>query len=731
MEQFGEYFLLEKIASGGMADIYKAVKIGARGFRKYTAVKKILPHISEDKSIRDMFVKEAHVLSSINHPNIVQIHDLGEEKGQFFIVMDFIKGKDLKTLLQKHHPANQGMPIDLMFHIMLSIADGLEYAHNISDSFGKNLNIVHRDINPNNIFLSYSGEVKIIDFGVVKADTDDNKTKTGIIKGKISYLSPEQLEGKRVDNKTDIFALGLIFFEMFARKKMFAGKTEVETLRQLINLDIDERIEELNLDNKLTDILKKILSRDEDKRYQTASHFKIDLQKYISANGIVISAQPLRDCMQTLFADSIESEQKDQAHYDNLITTGVYQRTTNGGNGVTHQPVTAEKTQITDNEEPTRLTETGKDHADLIDDRIDNEEDATKYAGNMEDRTRYVPRDQENEPTEIDTDNDATKFVAQDEDDDKTKFAPQTTKDDDATRFAQKSDLTPDPKSNKQQHLPEPPSPFTIIKRPLVLIPLVISILLISSLSFLFFKEDEIQTPQKNISPQDSPSKTDNAKPVDLPLTVPDKQNVVNDTTSSSPFIKITPDKKKSAILKTKKTVTKPSIESEFDTNNTTENKQAIPIEQDKIQSQQPSSVNQEQKETKPVSKEPVPLNKIIKAEPTPKQETSKITQKPQEKIKQQQTIEKDPAQDQTKEASFIARNINLYTLLKVTGNPSGQSLYINGEKQGKIPITLALPPGFYDIECKLDGYRPYKAGIKMRRGKTVKMKCQLKPNTR
>lgn len=791
MEQFGQYFLLEKIASGGMADIYKAVKIGARGFRKYSAVKKILPHISEDKSIRDMFVKEAHVLSSINHPNIVQIHDLGEEKGQFFIVMDFIKGKDLKTLLLKYQPYEQNIPVELMFFIILSIADGLGYAHNITDSFGKNLNIVHRDVNPNNIFLSYSGEVKIIDFGVVKADTDDNKTKTGIIKGKISYLSPEQLEGKRVDNKTDIFALGLIFYEMFARKKLFDGKTEVETLKQLINLNINEKVDQLGLEKQLADILKKLLCRDETKRYQTAGQFKLDLQKYIRAKGILISAQPLRDCMHLLFADAIESEQKDQAHYDNLITTGVYRTDANGtGPNITDEQFD-EKTKFAGNEQPTRITSANDDKTKFVGHGDTQDDEATRFAGAAEEKTKFAPQGK----TEIksispENNDEATRFVGLDND--KTKFVAQHSPEDEVTRFIAQSKSGADKKTRNPPHFSEPPSLLAVLKRPLVFVPLAAMVLLAVFFVPGFFRDKTITPPVPSVS-QDTPDTAtadlqeatnskivletspstltsttaqDNKKAADP---APEKQDMEiitppqdpqtpqidtrastmskqENTSLSAPQLPIT---KNETNLSIDSTSTKPGYEknqttpSDFNTVIKTPEKHEENITEPPYD--QNINLPVSELETNVKSETPVAETRIQ----TPAREQEKILP---EKTKKSLTGDKrlpdvavtppkpppleetvikpaTPKQDK-KDASFVSKNIKLYTLLVVTGNPKGQSLFVGGEEQGNLPITLALPPGFYDIECKLEGYKSYKAGIRIRRGQTLNMQCLLKPDT-
>ena len=319
MDRFGDYILLEKIASGGMADIFRAVKIGARGFRKYVAIKRILAPISEDKAAQDMFVKEAHVLSSISHPNVVQIYELGEEDGRFYIVMDYIEGKDLKTFLRKVRASGAALSLEVILYVFSKIIDGLEYVHGLTDHNGRSLNLVHRDINPHNVFISYSGEIKIIDFGIVKSAFDQDKTGHGIIKGKISYLTPEQLDGRDVDQRTDIFAVGNLLYEMLAGKRLFTGRSEAEILKSLINLDIEKRVDQLPIDDALADILKKCLARNPEERYQEISRIKRDLIAYMKENSIRFSSCFLLEVITRLFHDQMTRESTIKAQCDRLF----------------------------------------------------------------------------------------------------------------------------------------------------------------------------------------------------------------------------------------------------------------------------------------------------------------------------------------------------------------------------------------------------------------------------
>jgi len=319
MERFGDYILLEKAASGGMADIYKAVKVGARGFFKLLAVKRIRPHICEDVTFQDMFVREAHVLSNLSHPNVAQIYDLGSVQNQFYIAMEFIQGQDLGTVLKAVREDESLWKEEIVLCIATAVAEGLDYVHNMKDPEGRDLNIVHRDINPQNIFISYQGEVKIIDFGVARTDTDTEKTKAGVIKGKLAYLSPEQLEGGSIDRQTDVFAAGLVLYEMLSRRRLFKGETETQLLKEVMVLDIDSQVADLPVHEALQQILHQTLSRDQNSRFQTCAAFKASIEAYASERGFSMSSQSLRRLMETLFAaDSKREQERNRVHFEML-----------------------------------------------------------------------------------------------------------------------------------------------------------------------------------------------------------------------------------------------------------------------------------------------------------------------------------------------------------------------------------------------------------------------------
>ena len=239
IEQFGKYILLEKIAAGGMAEVYLAKSNGANGLSKFVAVKRILPQYSDNAEFIDMFKEEAKVAINLNHSNVVSIYDFGIEKGQFFLVMEYVEGRNLRQILNELKKANKSINIEQAVYIVKEAAAGLDHAHRCTDSkSGKPLNITHRDMSPQNIMISFEGESKVIDFGIAKAEKETEATKAGTLKGKFAYMSPEQSEGLPIDPRTDVFALGIILWELLANDRLFTGSNEAAILRKVRDCQI-------------------------------------------------------------------------------------------------------------------------------------------------------------------------------------------------------------------------------------------------------------------------------------------------------------------------------------------------------------------------------------------------------------------------------------------------------------------------------------------------------------
>ncbi|HEU4614040.1 MAG TPA: serine/threonine-protein kinase, partial [Kofleriaceae bacterium] len=223
---FGKYLLLDRISVGGMAEVFKAKSYGVEGFEKIIAIKRILPTMGEDRDFIKMFIDEAKIAGQLAHANICQIFELGRIDGSHFIAMEYIWGKDLLQIQNRLRKTKQPMPINMACFVIAKVLEGLDYAHRKRDQLGRPLEIVHRDCSPQNILISYEGEVKIIDFGIAKAASRSSKTQAGVLKGKFGYMSPEQARGRTLDHRSDLFNVGIVMYEAITGERLFAGSSD-------------------------------------------------------------------------------------------------------------------------------------------------------------------------------------------------------------------------------------------------------------------------------------------------------------------------------------------------------------------------------------------------------------------------------------------------------------------------------------------------------------------------
>jgi serine/threonine protein kinase len=219
--QFGKYFLLERINMGGMAEVFRAKAYGVEGFERLVAVKKILPSISEDKEFIRMFIDEAKIAVQLSHANIAQVFDLGRVGGSYYIALEHVHGRDLRALYDRCREKSAPMPVAQACFIIQKVCEGLDYAHNKRHENGDELGLVHRDVSPQNVLVSFEGEVKIIDFGIAKAAGRCSRTQAGILKGKFAYMSPEQERGQAINRRSDVFSTGIVLYELLTGKRMF------------------------------------------------------------------------------------------------------------------------------------------------------------------------------------------------------------------------------------------------------------------------------------------------------------------------------------------------------------------------------------------------------------------------------------------------------------------------------------------------------------------------------
>ncbi len=282
-DRFGQYEILERIASGGMAELYKAKRTGVEGFQKIVAIKKILPHLADDEAFVTMFADEAKLAAQLNHPNIIHIYDLGKiQAGGYFIAMEYVDGRDLRAIQQAGREMGVPLPVPLAVYVASKVASALDYAHRRRDAEGHELNIVHRDVSPQNILISYEGDIKLCDFGIAKAASKASKTQSGALKGKIQYMSPEQAWGKPIDRRSDLFSLGVVLHELLTGESLFHGDTDINVLEKVRVADVAPPSRaNPEVPQNLDAVVLKALAREPDDRYANASDLLRDLDSVL------------------------------------------------------------------------------------------------------------------------------------------------------------------------------------------------------------------------------------------------------------------------------------------------------------------------------------------------------------------------------------------------------------------------------------------------------------------
>ncbi|MEO7033828.1 MAG: serine/threonine-protein kinase [Polyangiaceae bacterium] len=320
-QQQQRYKVLEKIASGGMAEVFRAESAGLEGFKKTVAIKRVLPHLSEKKQFIGMFLDEARVSAQLSHSNCVQVFDIGVGDNTYFIVMEYVDGADLKGLIEYRKKSSAPFPVAEACLICVRICEGLSYAHELTDNNGESLHIVHRDMSPPNVLITRFGEVKIVDFGLAKANSQLEKSEPGIIKGKFSYLSPEAAQGLPVDAKTDIFAVGIILWELLAGRRLFMGETDLETVRMVQQAKVPSlRQINPNVTPELERVLNRALAGDPAARYQTARDFGRDLNNMLFDMGRAVSSFDIAKLVEPIRLE--REDKKRRGKYDRRSIIG-------------------------------------------------------------------------------------------------------------------------------------------------------------------------------------------------------------------------------------------------------------------------------------------------------------------------------------------------------------------------------------------------------------------------
>lgn len=309
MEQYGPYQLLARLATGGMAHVFLARRTGEEDSSRLVVVKRILPHLAENQEFVSMFLQEARVAARLDHPAIAHVLDLGHVDGSYFMAMEYVPGDDFRRVTRHADAEGRTLPVALACRMVIGACEGLDFAHSRIDERGRALNIVHRDVSPQNLLVTFDGLVKVIDFGIAKAADSAHHTRTGVLKGKYAYMSPEQAEGLALDRRSDVFALGIVLYELITRTRLFKRHNDLATLKAVTDCQVPRPTQfNPSIDPELEGIVLRALARDRGQRTPTAGHLARELEAYLSAHGLPGSTAHLRQFMREIYAERLAAE---------------------------------------------------------------------------------------------------------------------------------------------------------------------------------------------------------------------------------------------------------------------------------------------------------------------------------------------------------------------------------------------------------------------------------------
>ena len=281
----GKYRLIAELGHGGMAQVFLALARGPAGFNKLAVIKQIREQLADDPEFLTMFLDEARLAARLNHPNVVQTNEVGEDGKRYFIAMEYLEGQPLNRIIQRVG-REKGIPLGLHLRILCEALAGLHHAHELTDYDGTALQVVHRDVTPHNIFVTYAGQVKVVDFGIAKALSQSAETKAGVLKGKVAYMAPEQARGDKVDRRADIFSVGVIMWEAIVGARMFKGLTDVVIIQKIVNGQLQSpRTAKPDVDERLEAVVMKALAHNREDRYETAADFQVAIEQALEAIG--------------------------------------------------------------------------------------------------------------------------------------------------------------------------------------------------------------------------------------------------------------------------------------------------------------------------------------------------------------------------------------------------------------------------------------------------------------
>jgi serine/threonine protein kinase/predicted ATPase len=304
----GRYRIMRKLASGGMAEVFLARHSGLEGFERLCVVKRILPHHAENQDFIRMFLDEARIAGDLRHPNVVSVSDMGQDAGVYFVAMEYLHGKDLGQVFSRCREVGERLPIDVSLQMIQDAAAGLHYAHTKKNLQGEPLHIVHRDVSPQNIFTTFDGHSRVLDFGIARANNRSTRTDAGVVKGKFSYLSPEQLEGGELDGRSDLFALGIVTWELTTLTRLFQRPSDAEVLRAVMECRIPRPSTVVpDYPVELEDILLKAMSKSPAARFDSCETFRAALEEFLGKRHLAHSAARVGTSMRALFPGEAEA----------------------------------------------------------------------------------------------------------------------------------------------------------------------------------------------------------------------------------------------------------------------------------------------------------------------------------------------------------------------------------------------------------------------------------------
>ncbi|MEL6759140.1 MAG: serine/threonine-protein kinase [Myxococcota bacterium] len=306
---YGDYHLLGRLNTGGMAEVFLGRRVDAGPNAELLAIKRMLPRYSQDEEFSTMFQDEARIAGRLEHPNICRVVDQGAHQEQLFIVMEFVHGKDMKVVHLRANERGERIPETVVAYVLASIADALDHAHTLRNPSGELENLVHRDVSPQNILVSYDGQPKLIDFGVARAKSRVAQTRVGIVKGKFAYMSPEQATARPLDGRSDVWALGVVFYQLLTGELPFRGTSDLDTLRKIATgqaIPITDIAPDTP--SEIVDIIARAMQPDANDRYQRAGEFANDCRAYANRGSQPVNAAALARYMKRLFEKEYSRE---------------------------------------------------------------------------------------------------------------------------------------------------------------------------------------------------------------------------------------------------------------------------------------------------------------------------------------------------------------------------------------------------------------------------------------